>query len=222
MLKKLLKKRQKNMLWKEKYFEKFDVFIQQMLSWDPDYIVPVARKACKLLKVIGGDVKVPFEKVFFKKYFEFCTPDITGKKIAVLDDSADYGGTLFEHREFFAKLNSSASVQCFAFAVKRSNIEQLNGGYFYDPDPKIGMCLSDQAYLEYVLSQRNLLDSIGEHLDIDHLLLQLQFPSLKKLEEIISLIQSMGSVYFVESNTKNIRKFSLDFPSFLKASELKS
>ena len=204
-----------DMEWKKKYFSRFNEFVDLIGSWNPDYIVPIGRKAYKLLKANKKQIGTFSDKIFFKEYFEFCQPNINGAKVAVFDDSANYGTTLYVHRIFFETLG--AEVNYYAFAIKESNFKN---SLYRNPNTTYKLRFGDQEYLEYLSCQKEFLMSIDEPLDIDHLVLNLELTSSENLEEIIFILGSIGRLHFFDHVKKNVLKFSLDFPCLFKTEDI--
>jgi adenine/guanine phosphoribosyltransferase-like PRPP-binding protein len=97
------------------YFEGFSEFLKKILGWNPDYVVPVAKKACKLLKTLPDTdaFRQNPDLIKYRNYFKFTNSDIRGKRIAVVDDATQYTSTLQEYRRYFENLG--ATVRTFSF-----------------------------------------------------------------------------------------------------------
>src|SRR3972149_4449940 len=97
----------------QRYFSKFPKFERRILAWHPDFIVPVAKKGCKLLKISNRLNGIRPDLIRYRTYFEMNAPALTGRKIAVVDDATQFTSTLQEYREFFEK--RGAKVRTFSF-----------------------------------------------------------------------------------------------------------
>src|SRR2546423_1688680 len=100
----------------QKYFERgFPDFLDRILSWNPDFVVPVAKKACKLLKTVSD--RVEFRQrpdlIKYRTYFELSNASVVGKRIAVLDDATQYTSTLQDYRRYFENLGAEVRTFCF-------------------------------------------------------------------------------------------------------------
>lgn len=83
-----------------RYIQKMPSFLEEILSVSPDYIVPVEKKGCKLLRSSRLAQKEIKEKVRYLQYFQNNEMDLTGVRIAVIDDATKYTSMLFKYREF--------------------------------------------------------------------------------------------------------------------------
>lgn len=85
------------------FIRDFPAFTRKILSWNPDYLVPVAKKACKLLKTMP--LLVPLRRnpdlVKYRSFFELTNAPVKGKRIAVVDDATQYTSTLLDYRRYF-------------------------------------------------------------------------------------------------------------------------
>ncbi len=83
----------------ERSFKSSPPFLERLLSWRPDYIVPVAKKGCKLLKSCSElpNIRIDSDRVRYKQFFELREPIVIGKRIAVVDDATQYTSTLLDY-----------------------------------------------------------------------------------------------------------------------------
>lgn len=145
-----------------RHLEKLDAFVERILQGKPDFIVPVAKKGVKLLRLSHT---LPRERVRLLEHFRLIPQDLRGKRIAVVDDAAQYTASLMEHRSYFE--SKGALVDTFAFVGH----DRLNTGesIVYDPQCHIETFLPDPVYQEYILQQAHYLLQTGNHSDLDHL-----------------------------------------------------
>lgn len=199
----------------EKHFRDFPAFIERILSWNPDFLVPVAKKGCKLLKTVDiPQLRRNPDLIKYRSFFELSDVSVKNKKIAIVDDATQYATSLQEYRRFFE--NRGAIVRTFSFVGH----EDLVQGTRWKEDllAEISKPLPQPVYQEYILQQSyHLLDS-GNHFDLDHLIFELKLPS-KKLDWFLSLIKTKGELlftedYFLKTRTK---RFSLNQPSFFQS-----
>lgn len=95
------------------HYQYFKAFEDKLLSSNPDYIVPVAKKGCKLLKASNRFGKISPEIIKYRTYFELNNVSLKGKRISVFDDATQYTSTLQEYRTYFENLG--AEVRTFSF-----------------------------------------------------------------------------------------------------------
>src|SRR5439155_6811955 len=95
-------------------FEDFPEFLDHILEWHPDHIVPVAKKACKLLKTIPTKAfEANPDLIKYRNYFKLSNVSVRKKRIAVVDDATQHTATLQEYRRYFENLG--AEVRTFSF-----------------------------------------------------------------------------------------------------------
>jgi len=90
----------------EHHYKHFSKFEDKILSWEPDYVVPVAKKGCKLLKASNQFGKIDPSLIKYRTYFELNNVSVKGKKISIVDDAAQYTSTLQEYRTYFEKFGA--------------------------------------------------------------------------------------------------------------------
>ena len=76
-------------------------FLDMIISTNPDYIVPVKKKGCKLLKYTKKNLGEISEKIRYKDFFENNDIDLKGKRIAIIDDASKFTSMLFKYRIYF-------------------------------------------------------------------------------------------------------------------------
>ena len=199
----------------DKHFRDFPAFIGNILSWKPDFLVPVAKKGCKLIKTVEHlpQLRKNADLIKYRSFFELTNPSVQGQKIAVVDDATQYTATLQEYRRFFENLG--ATVRTFSFVGH----EDLFRGTRWKEDPlaEIEKPLPEPVYQEYILQQSYHLLKSGHHFDLDHLIFELKVPK-ERFDELLTALKPLGEILFVEDYFLNTgtRRFSLNQPSFFQ------
>jgi hypothetical protein len=200
----------------EWHFRDFEGYISKILSWSPDYVVPVAKKGCKLLKTVSAlpELKRNPDLVKYRSYFELTNTPVLKKKIAVVDDATQYTSTLADYRRYFENLG--ATVRTFSFVGH----EKLVDGTRWKEDEfaEIGKYLPEPVYQEYILEQSYHLLNSGQHFDLDHLVLEIPLAKAR-LHDLFSLLVTNGRLLFLEDYFLKTRtqRFSLDDVLFFDA-----
>ncbi|MCL4539517.1 MAG: hypothetical protein M1378_07965 [Bacteroidetes bacterium] len=198
----------------ERHFEHFQAFIDKILSWSPDYVVPVAKKGCKLLKASSRFAPFDSKLLRYRTYFEINNVSVKGKKIAVVDDATQFTATLKEYRRYFENLG--ATVRTFSFVGHSSLLEGTR--WMYDSAAEIHRYLPDSVYQEYILQQSYYLLENSNHFDLDHLVFEFDLPSLQ-FELFQSQLRSVGLLLPIEDYflAGEICRFSLDEQRFFRS-----
>jgi hypothetical protein len=202
-------KRPKNTF--ERHFESFIPFVKDILGTKPDYLVPVAKKGCKLLKSSGATV--PPSILRYRAFFEYEQLPLKGKHIAVLDDATQYTASLKEHRSFFE--SQGAYVKTYSFVGHESLFTGERERY--DAESKIHTFLREPVYQEYILQQSYHLLNSGHHFDLDHIVFETQaIPS--EVEALITHLSRLGTLipYADDLFDERVDRFSLDHPDFFR------
>ena len=65
----------------EKHFLDFPAFVEMVMSWEPDFLVPVAKKGCKLIKTVENLPQLCSnpELIKYRSFFELTNPPVQGK-----------------------------------------------------------------------------------------------------------------------------------------------
>ena len=197
----------------EKHFSRFPSFIRGIQSWQPDYIVPVAKKGCKLLKATQRTFGIDLSpsQVKYKEYFQLNQVPVRGKKVAIIDDATQFTSTLLEYRRYFENLE--ADVRTFSFAGHESLFKGHR--WKYDERAEIGVFLPDAVYQEYILQQSYFLLHSGTHFDLDHIVLELKL-NTEEVGRLRRLLRKYGFLlsfddYFLNNGTS---RFSVDRVTF--------
>jgi len=191
-----------------KHFQHFPRLVQQILDWNPDYIVPVAKKGGKLLRLTHGGTQLPADRLRYQQYFLLNRPDLRDRKVAVMDDASQYTATLLEYRHFFEK--RGAVVRTFSFVGHEGLKEGTH--WQYDERAEITVHLPEPVYQEYILQEAYHLLHEGSHFDLDHLVLELllepdDLPAFMNSLEALGRVSTTDS-YCIPPNT--ITRFALD------------
>jgi hypothetical protein len=201
-------------LWEEIYLPSYKEFVEDIIDWNPDYIVPVARKSCKLFHAVDDLFQQVKRIIYYRDYFELFSSDvIVNKKIAVVDDAAHHASTLREYRDFFEK--EKAIVQTFAFIGHQRLKQSKNENY--DSKAIIKNYLSEAAYQEYLLLQSSYLIMNGAHQDLDHLVVEIDTEDAKPelIDRLITLLRTFGYVYELPPEYEGTAKrFGIHQPDF--------
>jgi hypothetical protein len=175
----------------EKHFCDFRAFVEKVLSWGPDYLVPVAKKGFKLIKTLEDlpQLRSNPELIKYRSFFELTNPSVQGKKVAVLDDATQYTATLQEYRRYFE--NHGAIVRTFSFVGH----EALVTGKRWKEDPlvEIAKPLPEPVYQEYILQQSYHLLRSGCHFDLDHLIFEISLPR-DSIDRILTKMMAYGQL----------------------------
>jgi hypothetical protein len=195
----------------EYYYKNFEIFKNKITSWKPDYIVPVAKKGCKLLKASNQGREIDPSLIKYKNYFILNNISVKGKKISIIDDATQFTSTLQEYRTYFENLGGE--VRTFSF-IGHENLHE-GKKWKYDEKAEIEFFLPEPVYQEYILQQSFFLLKNGNHYDLDHLIFEVEL-SKKNFELFTSKLKTLGLLlpledYFVRQETE---RFSLINPSF--------
>lgn len=97
----------------KKYSKNIPGFYEEILNSMPDYIVPVERKGCKLIRLLQSEHREEIPQIRYKQYFDNVKPELSGKRVAVIDDASKYTSSLFEYRQYFEALGAEVSTYSF-------------------------------------------------------------------------------------------------------------
>jgi hypothetical protein len=189
----------------------FQSLLEKIVQWNPDYIVPVGRKAGKIFRM--GLPPQFYNRVFYKEYFDFTHSDPKSKKVAVVDDSIRYASSLREHRDYFER--KGADVKTYAFVA---HLGLKDGSHVcYDREVIIPEhnYLSEPAYEDYVRLESEYLIENGFYQDLNHLIVEvaLNFQGNGK-SSVERLLRNSGYVYDVAPYDVGLGRFSIDRPDF--------
>lgn len=203
----------------EKYFSAFNDFIKKIIEWEPDYIVPVAKKGCKVLKTTYEleFIRKHKEIIKYRKYFELNDKHLYKKKIAILDDATQYTSTLKDYRNYFEK-EKGGNVRTFSFIGHEDLLEGKR--WKEDELAEIEIYLPEPSYQEYILQQAYFLAYSGKHFDLDHIVFELPlekddffriFKSIRRFADVISYEELEGGNIIKFSASKFCSMKSVDY-----------
>ena len=207
-------------IWERRYGDMYGEFIKTIIDWNPDFIVPVARKSCKLFISLESLFEEIKNRIYYKEYFEFVKVNLDGKKIAIVDDAVRTTSTLKKYRDFFVERGvSEKNIRTYGFIGR----DQLQNDPLrkYDKNAIIPYFASPVAYKEYLTHQSNHLILKTAYQDIDHLVLQTEVAGIssRDIEEIWDFLAQWGYRYRLES-IQGIERFGIHCPSFFSLSSI--
>lgn len=196
-----------------RYIKNMPNFIKHILSASPDYIVPVEKKGCKLLRSSRLAQKEIREKVRYLQYFQNNNIDLTDTRVAVIDDATKFTSMLCKYREFFE--NKGAIVSTYSFVgqemLKTAEREQ------FDPKAIIYQYLEESTYQEYIIQQSQFFSIEENFFDIDHFVIRAKITP-NRYEKLLFLFNTLGSIEFTNdvytpTNIEKISLFDFQLPS---------
>lgn len=173
----------------KKYSKRIPDFFQIILDTAPDYIVPVERKGCKLLRSLHLNDGEIVSKIRYRQFFENVKPDMRGKRVAVVDDASKYTSTLFEYRKYFERLG--ANVNTYSFVGQDSL--QTGEREQYDNAAHIFQFLNESTYQEYIIQQSIELSKEDNFFDVDHLVFRTKM-SKERFDIFFMQIEELGKI----------------------------
>lgn len=181
-------------------------FVKKILDTNPDYIVPVKKKGCKLLKYVKEFPNDLCEKVRYKDYFENNDMDLKGIKIAVVDDATKYTSMLYKYRNFFEENGAIVDTYSYVGHKKLQTGEREQ----YDSKAYIETYLEESTYQEYLNQQAKVMVADNNFFDIDHFVVKLN-TSMNGYENFLGVLGKIGNIEFVNDvyTPKNIEKISI-------------
>jgi len=204
----------------ERHFQRFPELLQNILAWEPDFVVPVAKKGGKLLRLVDHTpATLPAERVRYRQFFVFNDFPLIGKRIAILDDATQYTATLYEYRSFFER--RGAEVRTFSLVGH----DGLSDGthWQYDQAATIATYLPDPVYQEYIVQESRHLLANGNHFDLDHVVFECSCNS-NQLGTLASTLARFGSLSELSDHClpSELKRFVLsDFKPFVSTPYLR-
>lgn len=190
----------------EKISKELKDFFEYIITTNPDFIVPVKKKGCKLLRYVNLPMSLFHEKVRYIDFFKNNNINLDGKRIAVIDDATKYTSMLCKYREYFE--DYKAIVDTYSFVgqkkIKTGEREQ------YDYKAQVYKYLEESTYQEYITQQSMVLSTDDFFYDIDHFVIRTNI-SLARYEKLIYSFSKIGDVEFTNDfySPKNIEKISI-------------
>lgn len=190
----------------EKYKGNISIFLETIMNDLPEYIVPVEKKGCKLLRSTELTEKDISEKVRYLQFFQNCDINLAGVRIAVVDDATKYTSMLFKYRKYFENKGAIVSTYSFVGQAKLLSSEREQ----YDSKAKIFKYLEESAYQEYITQQSQFLSTEDNIFDIDHIVMNFHITN-ERYESLVSQFSLIGNIEFSNDvyTPKNIEKISL-------------
>lgn len=207
--------------WEEKYLDLYTRFIEDIIDWNPDFIVPTARKSCKLfgsLPLLFNKIK---DRIYYREYFKFKEIDLAHKKIAIVDDAVQRTSTLMSYRKFFLeeKKVPQENIRTYAFIGHSQLLD--NPSKKCDKKAIIWHFVPSSMYQEYLLHQSDHLLLKGAHQDIDHLVLETEISNIAstEVEKLWDFLKGRGYRYQL-TYIEGIKRFGVHCPSFFSINRL--
>lgn len=173
----------------EKYSKRIPEFFQTIVETKPDYIVPVERKGCKLLRSLDINHVELYSQIRYKQFFANTKPDIRGKRVAVIDDASKYTSTLFKYREYFESLGAIVDTYSFVGQIMLETAEREQ----YDKQAVIFQYLNESTYQEYIIQQSLELSKDDHSFDIDHFVFRTSL-SKERYDQFLCHLDELGEI----------------------------
>lgn len=207
--------------WEEKYKDSYVKFINMIKDENPDFIIPVARKSCKLFGSLESLLKEVEGRIFYRNYFNFMDVNLRGKKIVVVDDAVRRTSTLKEYRKFFVgeKGVPEKNIMTYAFVGHRQLLDDPS--LKCDKDAKIFRFLPPVPYNEYLMLQSDHFILKGVYQDIDHLILEAEITHIDSayIKELWDFLGRYGYRYQL-APIQGVNRFGIHSPSFFSTDEV--
>lgn len=141
---------------------KFSNFVNKQLEKrNPDYIELLERRG-RIFDYLNIVPKRYQDRVRYSSFFRFISPEkLEGKRVVVLDDSAQHGRSLYVERTFLEEKGAVVTTLCL---IKRKSPPEP----FLDPDAVACLELNDQEFVNVNWAMQNYLQANGRTLDVDH------------------------------------------------------
>ena len=200
----------------KKYYSDIHIFTKAILSKNPDFIVPVEKKGCKLLRftndegssITGIELDDLQERIRYYQFFENTKVDLNGRTIAIVDDATKHTSQLWKYRQKFEK--AGAKVLTYSFVGHNNLKENMPEWRHHDKDAKIYHYLNEATYQEYILQQSKYLSGKENHFDIDHFVVR--FPlSKERFNVLVELLDKIGEIKYTNDvyTPPEIKKITL-------------
>lgn len=169
--------------------------LERISIYDPDYVVPLPRKAVKLLRLHADLLGRLSGRVFYTTAF-YWSPSLgqlTGKRVALLDDAVIRGKTLKRHKTRF--LSEGASVQTYAVYRCTELNPPLRFRSTEAPDEVAPVVLRDviaDDYVSYNGYVQRKLRAINPLHEPDHLRYMYSFNASLTDELFIDFVATLG------------------------------
>lgn len=202
----------------QKYKNRFRCFFQKEFSVrKPDIIVLLDRKGAKIIEELGILPKEFNNNIFYPDMFKWLSDEIskkelTGKRVAIIDEMVQYGSSSSEQRSFFEE--KGALVNTYALVRRKTCYES---GKLKDIHLKACLDLDDSAFMRFTAEMTKFFSSQGQTLDVDHILLSVKPDhEIEDVDGLIEFFSSIGKLYILPSsqNEKDQTILTIDDPIF--------
>lgn len=203
-----------NTYWKNNYLENYTKYIREIVDLNPDFLIPVARKSCKLFKSIEPMFDEVKHKIFYLDYFKYTPINLKNKKISIFDDAVNRTSTLHEYREFFKKLGvKNSDISTYGFIGHEQLI--IKPELKCDKYATIFNYASSPIYKKYILSQSNHILVNGSYPDLDHLILELEISNFNNttIDKIWEFSKRLGYRYQLDE-INGLHRFGVHINNF--------
>lgn len=192
-----------------KYYKNFQDFMSLIVKTNPDYIVPVEKKGCKLLRYNRNEELDCI--IRYKQFFDNTDVQLIGKRVAIIDDATKFTSTLAKYREYFESRGAIVDTYSFVgqerlYLATREKYDELAYIYQY---------LDESTYQEYIIQQSQALASEDVFFDIDHFVVRFSLP--RKEYDLLKLrLMQLGNVVhtndvYTPNNLEKLSFYNFDF-----------
>lgn len=209
--------------WEKQYLDPYSEYIKTIIKLDPDFIVPVARKSCKLfgsLKELFGDVS---NRIYYREYFNLQKEDIKDRNIAIVDDAVFSTSTLKRYKKYFIEEKGVPEKNITTFAFIGHNQLSEKPKLKCEKAAKIFTFLPNDLYNEYLMLQSDHIILKCSNQDIDHLVLEAEIDNFddSSIEELENFLDQYGYRYHLKP-IEGIERFAIHHPSFFPTKDILS
>lgn len=209
-------------IWENRYLNLYKKFIREVIDFNPDLIVPVARKSCKLFNSVEDLFREVKDRIYYLDHFKFTNKKISNKKIAIIDDAVNRTSKLFEYRDYFINQGVPNNyIRTYAFIGHQQLMN--NPALKCDKNAIISNFVSPAHYKEYLINQSDHLLFRGSYPDIDHLTLEFKLSKVRRsqLKQLWDHIPKLGYRYHLDT-VGGIKRFGLHCDNLCDLSEFAS
>lgn len=198
--------------WGSRYGDCLRTFLTWTSDQEWDYLLPVARKCCKLLSAhpeFRARLGPRADDIRYRSYFEYFPEAARGARVLVIDDATRRGATLAAHRALLESLGATVATAAF---VGHEDVRSFS----YDRAATVHQFVSAGAYAEYMILLGEHLRSSAAYPDIDHLVIEVSFArSLPEYKSVETVLWKSGDFYYLDPpGAASCIRGSLDRPCF--------
>ncbi|MCL0088801.1 excisionase family DNA-binding protein [Dehalococcoidia bacterium] len=203
--------------WEAKYGPASREYAQEICETKPDILASLERRGqlwfAELVHSLSGHEGIVCN---FQALELMPDVEISGKYIALVDDSKQHGHKLYEKRKYLE--DRGATVRTFAFVDRQSFIPVKPVPQ--DQTARIWMSLAGHDFTKACAELTEHLLLRGRTQDTDHFTIFLAFSGKKKprgLKEFLEFLAELGTVFVVPSiaEENGIVTITLDCPNFV-------